>query len=281
MLAAVLHGKAAKVTVDGKNVSWRELFRQREDLLTAAFFGRFLYLSPAKRQEALALLIGSRAATGLGDIEDIVFWPSLYLSEEDDGGRVEPDIVIKCENGLVMVEVKPPWGQQYEAQWLNEVKALMEAVSSETDAGFEPSDNVHFVALGQNSGLSIQKTFEYFDTEGVFDFEPHQKEWSDILKGIDGWTELEENGDGAVIADWQRVFELFGIRRPIKPFAELCKLPVVFENSLSLLVKMRTAPPEIEHSLSPLPWHPLISLADAYFMEDSQCKSLLTKLANS
>jgi hypothetical protein len=130
MLAAVLHGKAARVTVDGKDVSWRELFRQREDLLTAAFFGRFLYLSPTMRREALALLVGQRAAADLKDIEEIVFWPSLRLNEGDGGGRVEPDVVIECENGLVMVEVKPPWGLQYELQWHNEVKALMEAASS-------------------------------------------------------------------------------------------------------------------------------------------------------
>ncbi|CAK7014852.1 MAG: hypothetical protein DELT_02216 [Desulfovibrio sp.] len=281
MLAAVLHGKAARVTVDGKNVSWRELFRQREDLLTAAFFGRFLYLSPTKRQEALALLVNSRVATDLGDIEEIIFWPSLWLSEEDGGGRVEPDVIIRCEMGLVMVEVKPPWGYQYEAQWHNEVKALMEAVSSGADVGFEPPENVHFVALGQNSGLDIKKSFEDFDTEGFFDFESHQKEWSDVLKGFDDWEDMEESGDGAVVADWRSAFALFGVRRPIKPLAEVCRLPLVLEDSLSLLVKMRSAEPESEHHLPPLPWRPLLSLSGECFMEGSQCLSLLKTLANS
>lgn len=282
MLAAVLHGKAARVTVNDKDVSWRELFRQREDLLTAAFFGRFMYLSPTKRQEALALLVGSRAASGLGEIEEIQFWPSLWLRGDGHRQRVEPDVIILCESGLVMVEVKPPWGCQREVQWRNEVTALMEAVHSKAEVAFESIESVHFVALGQNLDLNIQKFFENFDTKGIFDFELHQKEWDDILKGIDGWVEWEESGDGAVVADWLSAFALFGLRRPVKPLTEVCKLPLIVEDSLSLLVKLRTVFPEDDRrDMPPPPWRPLLSLSGKYVMEDSQCKSLLKKLVRS
>ena len=282
MLAAVLHGKAARITVDGKDVSWRELFRQREDLLTAAFFGRFLYLSLAVRQEALALLVGSRAAVTLGDIEEILFWPSLHLSDGKGGRRVEPDVIILCEKALIMVEVKPPWGQQAEVQWLSEVKALVEIARSKADIGFDIPDMVHFVALGKNSGLNIHNVFAGFATSDFFDFEPHQKEWGDILKRLDGWTQPQEDGDRAVIADWRSVFELFGIRRPIKSLANSCKLPPVLEESLSLLVKMRTEPVGNRASRElPLPWRPLFSLSSTYILENSQCTSLLKKLALS
>jgi hypothetical protein len=215
-----------------------------------------------------------------------VFWPSLKLNKGERGGKVEPDVVFECKNALIMVEVKPPWGsgRQNEEQWHNEVKALKEAVRSGADAVFEASNVVHFVALGQNFGLSIKESFADFDADGFFDFELHQKEWSDIFKSIDSWEKPEENRDCAVIADWYSIFELFGIRHSIKPkpLTELCKLPFIFEDSFSLLLKMRTISyGSYAYNLLPLQWYPLLSFSMEHFMEDSQCKSLLMKLAHS
>lgn len=282
MLAAILHGKAARVSLDGKDVTWRELFRQREDLLTATFFKRFLYLSPKKRREALALLVGVWAGD-LGDVEEIIFWPSLRLSENEGGKKIEPDVIVECEHGLIMVEVKPPWGRQYEEQWHNEVRALMEAFKSKANVSFDISNVniVHFVSLGQNSGLDIRKSFEFFDTKGLFEFEPHQKEWSDILRAVDGWAEAEESSDKAVVSDWISAFNLFGIYRPVASLAKLCKQLLILEDPIPQLIKMKAPPPESEHKLPPLSWHSLLSLSCEYSMEDSQCKSLLKKLASS
>ena len=281
MLAAVLNGKAARVTVDGKDVGWRELFRQREDLITAAFFGRLTHLSSPMRAEALKLLIGP-SAEGLGDVEEIMFWPTLKLGQDNEVRKVEPDIVIICENGLVMVEVKPPWGQQYEAQWHNEVNALLETIRSKDNKDFSDVKEVHFLALGQNSGLDIQKSFANFDPGEFFDFEPHQKEWPDLLKGIDGWVELVESNDRAVVSDWRSIFDLFGVRRPIRPFPDLSRLPRISDQTLSLLAKMSAGAPEKHDADGSLPqkWPPLIYLSREFIMEDSQCKSLLKKLVH-
>ncbi|MDE0565576.1 MULTISPECIES: hypothetical protein [Shewanella] len=41
MLQAIIHGKAGRIDGDkGQSISWREVFKGREDLMTAAVFGR-------------------------------------------------------------------------------------------------------------------------------------------------------------------------------------------------------------------------------------------------
>jgi len=157
----------------------------------------------------------------------------------------------------------------------------MEAVNSKADVGFKISGTVHFIALGRNFNLDIDKSLEGVGAEDFFDFKPHQKEWvKDILKGIDSWTMPDANGDCAVIDDWRSIFALCGIRRSIAPLVELCELPPIVETSLSLLEKLRTGKSwGYRPNLPQLSWHPLLSLANEYSLEDSQCKALLKKIS--
>ena len=287
MLTAILHGKAAKVAADGEDISWRQLFRQREDLMTAAFFGRFSYFSAPMRLEAIALLIGLHEAKKLGDIEQVVFWPSFWLNKHDGGGRVEPDVIIKCENGVVLIEIKPPWAQQIEDQWSREVYALDKAVRSNSGIDFKLTKLIHFVALGGNRNKNLKENFEKFASEKManegIEYTFHQKEWEDILKGIDGWSKLEKE-DRAIVNDWRSGFDLFGLQRPIKPFADLCNLRVE-EKYISLLARIHSAPSEVEQQSGALPssllWRPLLSVFLENPLEDVRCLSLLKKLANS
>lgn len=85
MLTAVLHGKAGRVEIDGHMVSWRELFRKREDLLTGVLFGRLSYLTDDAHGQVLSLMLGSDIACTLGALEAIEFWPKL-------GGREAPRV---------------------------------------------------------------------------------------------------------------------------------------------------------------------------------------------
>ena len=73
MLKAILQSKAGRINLPGEPnpVSWREVFKYREDLLTAVFFGRLRYLSQQTANSVMALLIGDNAAAELGDIKSL------------------------------------------------------------------------------------------------------------------------------------------------------------------------------------------------------------------
>ena len=95
MLQAILLGKAGRIETDNGDVqSWREVFKLREDLLTAVFFSRIRYLSEDGERKILSLLVGNNAASQLGAVNEYIFWPKLSGLE----GRsfVEPDILRGC-----------------------------------------------------------------------------------------------------------------------------------------------------------------------------------------
>ncbi len=94
MLQAVLHGKAGRVEQDGHaSISWRELFKTREDLLTAAVFSRFAYLSPPIHQELMGAWLGGNY--DLGEFESIDFWPCYEIVKSGGFREVEPDLVMR------------------------------------------------------------------------------------------------------------------------------------------------------------------------------------------
>ncbi|WP_152986159.1 hypothetical protein [Burkholderia sp. lig30] len=96
MLKAILHGKAGRaVLAGGVEQSWREIFRQREDLLTAAFLGRLAYLSDVGKQRVLKLLTPGFTES-LGPMKSISFWPRL--TGHAKRSFVEPDVLINYEN---------------------------------------------------------------------------------------------------------------------------------------------------------------------------------------
>ena len=96
MLNAILHGKAGRaVLAGGVEQSWREIFRQREDLLAAAFLGRLAYLSDVGKQRVLKLLTPGFTES-LGPMKSISFWPRL--TGHAKRSFVEPDVLINYEN---------------------------------------------------------------------------------------------------------------------------------------------------------------------------------------
>ncbi|ASK67685.1 hypothetical protein CF168_01775 [Shewanella bicestrii] len=128
MLQAILHGKAGRIDGDkGQSNSWREVFKGREDLMTAAVFGRFAYLSAPVQATLMQRWLGV-TEPAFDDFEQIDFWPSFSLANNDDRNRVEPDAVLNFASATVILEIKPPQGgDQYIDQWQREIASYLQA----------------------------------------------------------------------------------------------------------------------------------------------------------
>lgn len=128
MLQAILHGKAGRIDGDkGQSISWREVFKGREDLMTAAVFGRFAYLSAPVQATLMQRWLGV-TEPAFDDFEQIDFWPSFSLANNDERNRVEPDAVLNFASATVILEIKPPdGGDQYIDQWQREIASYLQA----------------------------------------------------------------------------------------------------------------------------------------------------------
>lgn len=215
MLTAILHGKAGRVEVDGHVLSWRELFRKREDLLTSVLFGRMPYLSEAVQAAFLRALLGTEYADELGRLSGIEFWPKL--SEGEARRYVEPDVLIEYPRHRLLIEVKPPFGgSQNTAQWRAEVEAL----HRQDD---EPKPII-LLALGQNHGRwrdwaeALEQEFSLIALRVVC------LDWADLLRRLGPVQDLADARDQYVLRDWHEAFRLFGMVDDTLPFEELLPL---------------------------------------------------------
>lgn len=215
MLTAILHGKAGRVELDGQPISWRQLFRKREDLLTAVFFGRLPYLSDAAQEQILAMLIGKMAAEEFGQLRDIQFWPKL---DGFDGRKyVEPDVVMEFDRHLLLVEVKPPFGgSQSSQQWRNEVQSLQ----SDND----DEKRIVLLALGRNMPGWRAMAQQLEDEFEELSLRVFCCEWRDLLTGISPMLNDAEVRDARIFNDWFEAFHLFGMVTATAPFSDLLPL---------------------------------------------------------
>ncbi|MDX7806545.1 hypothetical protein SJS53_07460 [Aeromonas caviae] len=249
MLHAILRAKAGRVEQGGLSIRWSELFKRNEDLLTATFFGRLPYLSNGAFEAVLGCLIGFEQAKRLAPtFIEIELWPRL--TEWEERGYVEPDVILRFANELVMIEVKPPFGGgQYQDQW----RAQMTALSVETE--YQEYERIHFVALGNTLPASLPID------EHPKRFTPMtQLEWSDLRRLLQNkpvFTSCRQ--DEAICQDWIEAFRLFGMLplvpswQPLLNYARRPSLDLAAAfQQLSLIVKM---PPQDN-------WTPLMSFAD-------------------
>ena len=224
MLKAILEGKAGRVNVEegSEDLSWRDVFRKREDLLTAVFFSRLRYLSLEGQREILSLLIDHEPLL-MGEINDVVFWPRLKGLE---GHRhVEPDVILTFDDSLLLIEVKPPFGgEQKENQWHDEVGSLiLQRDQDEPEIGVP--EKLHFLALGRNvsdSQEAAERLKDSFSEEGLVSIQ--LREWSEVCKGVHGLASAAKGPDRVIYEDWIDAFALFGLIAPPLPFEDFKKL---------------------------------------------------------
>jgi len=211
MLKAVIHGKAGRVDIkgDGDNQSWRQIFKSYEDLLTAAVFTRWGYLSGESQGHLVRNWFNITDDKGhdLSLFEDIKFWPKYEL---DVKGRsfVEPDVLIEFKTCDLLIEVKPPnGGDQYLEQWRDEI------------AGYRSlgrKKDLYFLAIGRVSSEQFSQWHKEIMSEG----NPYKPtlmaglKWKPVAESI---YELHMNGsvsrqDRRILSDMLDALELYGIR---------------------------------------------------------------------
>lgn len=220
MLHAILNGKARRVSLENDGAqSWRSLFRQYEDLLTAAFWGRLSYL-PEESLRSFISSILNVDTSDWGEFESIIFWPKYDFPDFiDESVRrwinardrfSEPDVVLNFTHCTLIVEVKPPTGgQQYQEQWCKEIYAWKN--------GEEAKPKLHFLALGN---LPPNTLFLFAELKELFDnLTCHSLEWSTIRSKLQHpdrkWLTQQEQ---RVVGDCLSALALYGVRESLRPW---------------------------------------------------------------
>ena len=206
MLLTITKGKAGRLQLPGTDalLSWRDVFKGREDLLTGVIFGRLRFLSTAAMSQVMGYFLGADYAASLGDFKHLDLWPQLKNLE----GRswVEPDVLLTFDHALVLIEVKPPsGGLQTEQQWRNEILAL------DADEASETVGRVHFVALGNTRRVDGPIELSWGDGGLGMDLSCHAREWDSLVLALQAMHSQATGADAAVFDDWRDALELFGL----------------------------------------------------------------------
>lgn len=209
MLVTITRGKAGRLTLPGTDasMSWRNIFRGNEDLLTGVLFGRMRYLSPPALKKVMGVLLGHAQSDALGGLRGLECWPRL----EGPSSRrwVEPDVLLEFSGGAVLVEVKPPFGaRQSVDQW----KAEISAYWAEAEHGDRQLPNtLYLLALGNTGRPDGEVDFQNDEISTELDVRVYCREWRPFCRALPAIVDSCTGGDAAIIEDWLEAFRLFGI----------------------------------------------------------------------
>ena len=209
MLTTIVHGKAGRVQLPGSDssLSWREVFRRNEDLLTGVLIGRLRFLSSTSLCRVMTLLLGPIHASALGELEEIEFWPKFDKLERRSW--VEPDVLMRFADAWVLVEVKPPFGgNQSVDQWRDEVEAL---IAEGEEGDIDIPDVLHFLALGNTNRSDGEVEMPLVDAVDDKVITVHCREWDGLFRETPILADESKGADRAVFLDWLDAFYLFGL----------------------------------------------------------------------
>ena len=159
MLQAIMNGKAGRFqgSQSYEGISWRKVYKDHEDLLTAAIFSRLTYL-PSDSFWALMqgwCLPANSFTETYGELIEAEFWPN-YKAPAHFGKNVEPDAVLFFQRGILIVEAKRDDSEsqtceQWAREWASVLNEKRDVVSDVCD----PGENIRLVAVG---GLGPNET---------------------------------------------------------------------------------------------------------------------------
>ena len=213
MLQAIMQGKAGRVEIEGKAPeSWRNVFKKREDLLTAAFWTRIGYLSAESRFLFISEFLGL-SKSELGEYRQVNFWPRYSLEMKNvDQNSVEPDVVLEFEKADILIEVKPPeGGWQYHQQWQREITAYHQDERRK--------EQLYFIALG-----NIPKSLGEFNNKLIVNYKDNtkviQREWHNAKNALLSLQNVDIH-EQHIVRDCLSALSLYGIRVALPEYKKL------------------------------------------------------------
>lgn len=252
MLQAVISGKAANIIVEGEKKSWRELFRTREDLITASIFGRLPYLSDALIKSIMNNLLGITEISpsqDIGEFRSINFWPR-YQQDGSQCSYIEPDLLIEFSQATILVEVKPPWSAQGIDQWKREIFAF---IGKDQDL----DTPLYLLALGgevptwKQDAAHLENQFKHIRLR------VSTCTWQQLNHCLYQLSDQSEGRDSRILEDQLHALTLHGIRRPLKPIGDLKGKSGVFDLNLLKSWLDETPQPEVTENT----WESLNTIA--------------------
>ena len=207
MLMAILNNKAGRIeNAQGDAVSWREVFKAYEDLLTSTFFERFSYLDQMSQITILAKCFDKDKlclSSDLGELEKIEYWPRFTLIN-DQQSFVEPDVILCFEKVNILIEVKPPSGsEQYFEQWSREVKGLL-------NSNFKHKP-LYFLALGGVSKDEVNQQLERLENDFKVLKYAAAKNWHELVPMLKELLVTSELREHRVVKDMIAALGLYNV----------------------------------------------------------------------